>query len=146
VRITDGLGRTAYEGGVSSSTDGSKISLATGSYRVSAWAEGYAPIVSGVSSPSSGTTLALTPGGTIELELDGSEAASGKLVGADGQDYYRAYWARQPSFRIDPGVTTLRNITPGSYTLAMLDAAGNMTKSWPVSVTEGRATRVKVSR
>lgn len=146
VRITDGLGRTAYEGGVSSSTDGSKISLAMGSYRVSVWADGYAPIVSGVSSPSSGTTLALTPGGTIELELDGGEAASGKLIGADGQDYFRGYWMRQASFRIDPGVTTLRNITPGSYTLAMLDAAGNVTKSWPVSVTEGRTTRAKVSR
>ena len=146
VRITDALGRTAYEGGVSSSTDGSKISLAQGSYSVSVWAEGYAPIASGVSSPSAGTTLALTPGGAIEIELDGEVAASGKLVGADGRDFFRGYWARQPSFRIDPGVTTLRNVTQGSYTLVMLDGARNATKSYPVSVTEGRATRVKVAR
>jgi hypothetical protein len=53
---------------------------------------------------------------------------------------------RQASFRIDPGVTTLKNITPGSYALAMLDGSGRVTKSYPVSVVEGRATRVKVDQ
>jgi hypothetical protein len=43
-------------------------------------------------------------------------------------------------------VTTLQNIAPGSYTVALLDASGNVAKSWPVSVVEGRTAKVGVSK
>ncbi|MCM2315744.1 MAG: carboxypeptidase regulatory-like domain-containing protein, partial [Thermoanaerobaculia bacterium] len=146
VRVTDPLGRTAYEGGVAASSEGSKISLAPGTYRLTVFAEGYAPATSGVTAPSASTALGLTPGGTIDVEFDGSEASTGRLIDANGSDYQRGFWMRQPSFRIDPGITTLRNIAPGSYTLALLDGSGNVAKSWPVTVTEGRTTKVKVAR
>jgi hypothetical protein len=146
VRVTDPLGRTAYEGSFAASSDGTKISLAPGTYRISVFANGYAPMTSGVTSPSAGTALGLTPGGTIDIEFDGSEAATGRLIDASGADYQRWFWMRQPSFRIDPGVTTLQNIVPGSYTVALLDASGNVAKSWPVSVVEGRTAKVGVSK
>jgi protocatechuate 3,4-dioxygenase beta subunit len=146
VRIIDPLGRTAYEGNVAASSEGSKISLAPGTYRLSVFAEGYALATGSVTAPSASTALGLTPGGTIDLEFDGSEAATGRLIDATGADYQRGFWMRQPTFRIDPGITTLRNIAPGSYTVALLDGSGNVAKTWPVNVIEGRTTKVGVSR
>jgi hypothetical protein len=146
VRVTDPLGRTAYEGSFAASSEGTKISLAPGSYRLSIFANGYAPMTSGVTAPSASTALGLTPGGTVEIEFDGSEAASARLLDASGADYQRWFWMRQPSFRVDPGVTTLRNIAAGTYTLALLDESGNVAKSWPISVVEGRAAKVRVTK
>jgi hypothetical protein len=146
VRIIDPLGRTAYEGSVAASSEGSKISLAPGTYRLSVFAEGYALATGSVTAPSASTALGLTPGGTIDLEFDGSEAATGRLIDATGADYQRGFWMRQPTFRIDPGITTLRNIAPGSYTVALLDGSGNVAKTWPVNVIEGRTTKVGVSK
>lgn len=146
VRISDPLGRTVYEGSVAASADGTKISLAPGSYRLTVFAEGYAPTTSNVAAPSASVALGLTPGGTLEIELDGSEAASARLLDSSGADYQRWFWMRQPSFRIDPGVTTLRNVGAGSYSLALLDEAGNVAKTLAVTVIEGRTARVRVAR
>jgi hypothetical protein len=146
VRVSDALGRAAYEGSIAASAEGTKISLAPGTYRVSIFADGYAPVTSSVTAPSALTALGMTPGGTIEIEFDGSEAASARLIDASGVDYQRWFWMRQPAFRVDPGMTTLRNIAPGSYAVALVDAAGNVAKSWPVSVVEGRTAKVMVSR
>lgn len=146
VRIFDPLGRTAFEGSISASAEGTKISLAPGSYRVTVFAEGYAPATTAVNAPAASVAVGLTPGGTLELELGGSEAVSARLIDASGADYQRWFWMRQPSFRLDPGVTTLRNIGAGSYTVALLDEAGNVAKTWPVTLVEGRTATVRVSR
>jgi hypothetical protein len=143
VRVVDGAGRVAFEGNIRASADGTKLSLSSGGYRASVFADGYAPRMATITAPSPApVTVSLTPGGTVEITSRESSSQSAKLVTSTGEAYLRSFFMRQPNFRVDPGRTLLENITPGSYTLVLLGASGAPEKTYPVNVAEGQVTRV----
>ena len=93
---------------------------------------GYAMRRVPITSPSS-PTIGLTPGGTIAVQSKGSGLRRARLLAADGSEYRRL-------FPIDPtpGVTTLNNIAPGTYTLQILGDANDVRTSVSVTVVEGQ--------
>jgi hypothetical protein len=102
-------------------TQSIKLSLAAGTYMATVWAGGYAPRSVSVQSPST-VTVALSPGGTVQVRSKHTDALRVRLVDSSGQIYPRI--SDYPSSRElvpSPGATTLANIAPGVYTLQLLD-------------------------
>jgi hypothetical protein len=98
-----------------------EFSISPGSYTGTVWAGGYAPRSISFQSPST-QTIALSPGGSLELRSKHSDALRVRLIDAAGQIYPRL--SNFPSIREllpSPGTTTIPNIAPGVYTLQLLD-------------------------
>jgi len=113
-----------------------KLNLAPGQYTVTVMAMGYAPRVVTVTSPST-QTIALTAGVTLTLRSAANASRRVRLVGSDGTVFPRGI---DGIFGIDaaPATVTLSNVAPGNYTLQVLDPAGNIAKSIPVTVVAGQ--------
>jgi len=142
-RVEDLQGHIAWEGSVRGSDKGTKISLAAGSYRITVWASGYAAQVSGLSVPSQDAAIGVTPGGKLQIQADGDQTMSAKLLGADGREYEISPYARQ-GIRISPGTRTVDGIAPGSYSLVVYSETGAVEDTYPVTITEGRTTTVRM--
>lgn len=142
-RVTDGMGRTAWEGSLRGSDTGTKVPLAAGSYRITVWASGFAAQVSGLSVPSQSTAIGVTPGGKLQVQASGDRVRSGKLLGADGQEYPLAAFMRQ-GIRINPGTSTIEGIAPGSYSLVVYQEDGSVEDTHPVTIMEGRTTTLQL--
>lgn len=144
LRVVDAQGNTIDIGGFrfSSTPEPVKLTLAPGQYSVTLEATGYAPQVVTVTSPST-QTVAMTPGGTLVLRSKSSTTQNVRLIMPNGSIYPRGpngVFALSPS----PLTTTLENVSPGQYTLQVLDSAGNVTNTIPVTVVEGQQNEVDV--
>lgn len=95
------------------------LNVAPGGYSVTVSASGYAPRQVTLQSPST-QTIALSPGGTVEVRSKHSTSMRVRLIDAGGTPYPR-YSIVPPSREILPGTTTLPNIAPGTYTLQLLN-------------------------
>jgi protocatechuate 3,4-dioxygenase beta subunit len=115
------------------------LGVTAGSYRAVVSAMGYATQTVTITAPST-FTVALTPGGTLVLRSKSSSPVSGKLL-INGVEYARSGYGRGSGFTIDPkpGVTTLQNIVPGTYSLQVLDG-GRVINTVPVTIVEGQET------
>ncbi len=144
MRVIDAQGREVESGGFrfSSTPEPVRLTLAPGRYNVTLTAMGYAPQVVNVISPST-QTVALTPGGTLLLRSKGSAPQRVRLVDPNGAFYPRGM---NGIFTIDPAplTTTLNNVAAGNYTLQVLDTAGNVTNTIPVTVVQGQQNVVDV--
>jgi hypothetical protein len=104
VRALDAAGSAAFTGSVPLDSDGrgEVPSLKPGSYELRAASSGYAPVVRpGVLAPSSGLVLALTPGGTLEIQRRAPDARLAPAAGA-------ALWTGRealPAFHLFDGRT-----------------------------------------
>ena len=145
VRVTDARGAGVYDSPMfmSAAPEPVKLPLEPGTYRATITVMGYAPLTMTITSPSS-PTAGMTPGGTILVQSKGSDLRRARLLAADGKPYA----SFGPGiFMVDPspGVTTLRNIAPGTYTLQILGSDGNeVTASTTVTVVEGQQATVQI--
>lgn len=138
--VTDMQGRVVHDEGGMRMGPGTasdlRLPLASGSYRATIGAYGYAAQTVTLSSPSR-QTIGLTPGGTLVIRSKESAPRRGKLIDASGTVYLRSGY-RMPTFTIDVGTTTLQFIQPGTYTLQLLDNNDRILDTVQVQVVEGQ--------
>ncbi|MGA7615351.1 MAG: carboxypeptidase regulatory-like domain-containing protein [Thermoanaerobaculia bacterium] len=141
IRVTDLQGRTMWEGMPQPDSDGNAtLQLGTGTYRLRVYASGYAPQTRVINVPGPEVTVAMTPGG--EIVIESTSAGMARLLSGSGEAWDPSPYSNG-DLPLTPGVTTLRNIAPGSYTLVVTRESGEATTQ-PVEVREGQQTRVKV--
>ncbi|HKO56492.1 MAG TPA: carboxypeptidase-like regulatory domain-containing protein, partial [Thermoanaerobaculia bacterium] len=146
VVVYDGQGRVVHDepfrfGG---NAEAIKLTLAPGQYRAVVSAMGYSVRSVSIMSPSN-QTVTLTPGGTVIIRSSASGVQRARLIDSSGQAYTRPN-SRSAVFLLDgaPGMTTLQNVAPGSYTLQLLDTNDAVTKSTAVVVVEGQTATVDI--
>lgn len=122
VRVSDASGAAVFSGSLALDSDGrgEVPSLKPGTYEVRAESSGYAPVsLPGVAVPSRTLTLALTPGGSLEIQA-GPETlalpqASGRLLGVGGRPYMWNAFTPDGKIRLSSPVRRLDNVAPGRY-------------------------------
>ena len=139
VRVTDGTGAVVFAGSVvlDSEGRGEVPSLRPGTYELRVESSGYAPVtLPGIAVPSRPLTLALTPGGSLEIQAGPETLAlpqpTGLLVGPDGRAYMWNAFTRDGKIRLAGPVRRLENVAPGRYTFAVEGGARR-----DVTITEG---------
>jgi protocatechuate 3,4-dioxygenase beta subunit len=139
VRVADATGAAVFAGSVSLDSDGrgEVPSLKPGSYALRAESSGYAPVsLPAVAVPSPTLMLALTPGGSVEIQVgpqtQALPQASALLIGADGQPYMPSAFSSDGKIRLSGPVRRLEHVTPGRYALQVEGGARR-----DVNVTEG---------
>jgi hypothetical protein len=130
--------RMMYGGGDASSVT---LNVAPGSYIVTVSAGGYAPRQVTIQSPST-QTIALTPGGTVEVRSKHNTSMRIRLIDANGLPYPR-YSTVIPWREILPGTTTLHNVAAGKYTLQLLNGE-TVVESKPLVVVEGQTVTEEI--
>ncbi|HXI12069.1 MAG TPA: carboxypeptidase regulatory-like domain-containing protein [Thermoanaerobaculia bacterium] len=136
ISVRDARDFQAFEGAAVPDAAGLvSIPLAPGSYTATVNAMGYASQRVVITSPSAEIRIAMTPGGRLVIRSASTRTERAKLLDASGRPAFR-------ELRLDPGVTTLETVAPGSYTLVALDEAGAEGKRVAVVVTEGVTTNV----
>jgi protocatechuate 3,4-dioxygenase beta subunit len=147
VRAYDAQGRVAYDSldrffGGGGSTASQQLTLAAGQYRVVIQMQGYATRIVTLSSPSQ-QTIALTPGGTLVLRSSSSARRTIRLLDTSGQPYERSLFGNAPTaLEPSPAAVTITNVTPGVYTVQVMDEKGQVTGSSKVTVLEGQTVEV----
>jgi large repetitive protein len=127
VRVVDGAGASVFFGSVSLDSEGrGEIpSLRPGQYEVRIGAGGYAGVtLRGVVVPAPTLSVALTPGGTLEIQIGPETAArpgaKARLLDADGRLFWPGTFPPPDySFPLTPPVRRWENVAPGHYTLAV---------------------------
>jgi protocatechuate 3,4-dioxygenase beta subunit len=138
VRVVDGQGNAAFSGSVALDGDGvgEVPALKAGSYELRAESQGYAPVRVPVSVPSRTIPLALTPGGTLEIQAGPQTLALpeafGRLLGGDGRPYLPSVFSTDGRIGLGAPVRRLENVSPGRY---VFEVAGGARRD--VTVTEG---------
>jgi uncharacterized GH25 family protein len=115
-RIADET-RMVFGGG---DTGSITLNVAPGSYIATISANGYAPRQVTIQSPST-QTVALSPGGTVQLRSKHDQPMRIRLIDASGAPYPR-FSISMPSRDLlpSPGTTTMSNIAAGTYTLQLM--------------------------
>ena len=127
VRVVDGAGTSVFLGSVSLDSEGrGEIpSLRPGQYEVRIGAGGYAWVtLRAVVVPAPTLSVALTPGGTLEIQIGPETAArpgvKARLVGADGEPFWPSGFSPPDnSFVLTPPMRRWENVAPGHYTVAV---------------------------
>jgi len=145
VRVVDASGASVYAGSVplDSTGQGEVPSLKPGSYDLRVDSSGYAPVTRPVVVPSSGLSLALTPGGSLEIRV-GPEtlalpAPRGVLLGPTGQPYLTSIFSTDGAIPLAAPVRRIENVAPGRYSLAVEGGARH-----DLQIREGGATVVEL--
>jgi Carboxypeptidase regulatory-like domain len=127
VRVVDAGGATVFMGSVSLDSEGRGDipSLRPGRYDVRIGADGYAgTVLRGVPVPAPPLTVALTPGGMLEIQ-SGSQTlampnASGRLLDSAGGVYYTSPFSPDGVIRLGGSpLRRLDHVAPGHYTFAL---------------------------
>lgn len=146
--LYDASGREVQSGQPSFFNDTSASSInipaAPGQYVATVFTQNYAPVHVSVSAPST-RSIALTPGGRIEIDSKHSETVRVQLIDGFGIAYPRMGPLPRRYSLMPRGVTPLERIAPGRYTLQLL-AADDVTvvDQVQIVVTEGQTTRVEI--
>ena len=126
VRVLDASGASLFTGSVTLDSDGrGEIpSLKSGRYEARIGADGYASMVlPAVAVPAPPITVALTPGGTLEIQSGpqtlARPGASGRLLDSGGSVYYPFVFSPDGIVRLTGPVRRLDNVAPGHYTFAV---------------------------
>ena len=111
--------RMMFMGGGDSGTI--KLSVSPGSYTATVSAGGYAPKNISFQSPST-QTVALSPGGTLQVRSKHNNPVRIRLIDANGIPYWR-FSNVVPSRELlpTPGTTTFPNVAAGTYTMQLLE-------------------------
>jgi hypothetical protein len=145
ITAVDASNRPALERPSGPAADGSfPLPLGPGTYRLTINSPGYAPQEMNVSVPAPGEVrVGLTPGGSLQIRSTSGAREIGRLVSPNGAPFKRGI-GDQGSFVVPSGVSVQENLTPGSYTLTIIDGQGQVRTSKPVTIVEGRVTEVDV--
>ncbi|MCG6925172.1 MAG: carboxypeptidase-like regulatory domain-containing protein [Acidobacteria bacterium] len=126
VRVVDASGIAVFTGTVplDSQGRGEIPSVAPGSYELRVSSSGYAPVVRpGIVVPSSELAFALTPGGTLEIQVGPETQAlpqpQALLYRADGRVYLPSIFSMDGVVPLGSPVRRLENVAPGRYVLAV---------------------------
>ncbi|HVO52685.1 MAG TPA: carboxypeptidase regulatory-like domain-containing protein [Thermoanaerobaculia bacterium] len=144
-QVFDGAGTalTAAYVQLDSTGRGEIPSLKPGSYSILASANGYAPSAyDGVTVPGSGLTVILTPGGTLDVDVQADRLAAGPIacqMTARGLPLAYRQWGKRGDLSLARASTHLTNFPPVAGVLACPGTA-------PVAFTvpEGGSTRIAV--
>lgn len=123
-----------------------KLTLSSGTYRITLSAMGYATQTVTVVSPSN-PTVRMTPGGSVVIRSKSTTTTRARLVDSNGLAYMRsAFGGTGGVFTVDanPGVTTLQNIAPGTFRLEVLGPGDQVIKTVPLTVVDGQPTQVEI--
>ncbi|MCU1245402.1 MAG: hypothetical protein JWN02_1312, partial [Acidobacteria bacterium] len=128
-----------YDGALAGGSEATRAPLAAGAYRVTVGATGYASASLTISAPGE-QTVGLTPGGTIVVSSTSGTFAFMRILDAAGQPYRWGPGPAAGTIRLDPapGQTPVANVTPGTYTLQLIDNRNNVVRSTQVTVAEGQ--------
>jgi hypothetical protein len=132
--------RMMFGGGETSTL---KLKVSPGSYTATISASGYAPRSISFQSPST-QTVALSPGGALQVRSKHSKPLRIRLIDATGQPYPR--YGNFPSSREllpSPATTTMEDIAPGAYTLQLLDNE-TVVDSKRIVVMEGQIAKEEI--
>ncbi len=146
VRVLDAAGQAVFAGDVPLDSDGrgEVPALKPGTYELRAQSSGYAAVsLPAVAVPSRTVSLALTPGGALEIQAGPQTLAipeaAGVLVGADGRPCLWNPFTTDGKIRLTGPPRSLENVPPGAYTLRVLGGA-----SRELTITEGGRTAVSL--
>jgi protocatechuate 3,4-dioxygenase beta subunit len=122
VRVVDAGGIAVFTGSVplDSQGRGEVPSVKPGSYELRVSSSGYAPVVRpGIMVPSSELAFALTPGGTLEIQVGPETQAlphpQGRLYGADGRPYLASIFSTDGVIPLGGPVRRVENVAAGRY-------------------------------
>jgi hypothetical protein len=126
VRVVDGSGLAVFTGSVplDSQGRGEVPSVKPGSYELRVSSSGYAPLVRpGIVVPSSELAFALTPGGTLEIQVGPETQAlpepKATLYGPAGRPYLPSIFSTDGAIPLGGPVRRLEHVTAGRYVLAV---------------------------
>jgi large repetitive protein len=143
--VHDARNVVAWSGRPSPRADGTiRIPVASGTYRVSAWATGYAPSNLQISSDGAPQTIALTPGGTLVIESRARVPVRARLLDQLGAPYPTSRWNHSGEVTLAPGTNRLNNLAPGPYTIQILGDTGAPATSEGAVVREGETTAISI--
>jgi hypothetical protein len=137
-----GSGSLSYTGNVALDAEGKGevASLAPGSYSLYVFCQGYASRSYPVTVPSPMLSIAMTPGGRVEVRTD--IPFTGRLVDAAGSPYMIFPGRLDARVSGAPPVVSWGGLAPGSYRLIVSGASGE--SGYPFAVSEGATTTVQI--
>jgi hypothetical protein len=126
VRVIDAMGATAYMGMVNLDSDGRGDipSLKAGRYDLRIGAAGYAGIaLPGVTVPSPPIPVALTPGGSVDIQsgpqTQAIPNAAGRFLDSAGAVYFVSPFSPDGVVRLSGPLLRIGHVAPGHYTFAL---------------------------
>ncbi|HSE62971.1 MAG TPA: carboxypeptidase regulatory-like domain-containing protein [Thermoanaerobaculia bacterium] len=137
-----GTGSLAFTGSISLDAEGKGeiSSLTPGSYSLYLFSGGYASRSYPVTVPSPMLSIALTPGGRVEVRTD--VPFTGRLVDAAGAPYMIFPGRLDARVSGAPPAVSWGSLAPGSYRLLVSGASGE--SAYPFTVVEGQTTTVAI--
>jgi hypothetical protein len=120
------------------------VALADGSYILSTSATGYGTTTFPVSAPSTGLSVGLTPGGTLVVESARDLRGRIRLLLPDGEEYVRCWCNGIADIALEGRRTTVPNVTPGSYTVELVDRVGAVAGGNAVVIREGQVSTLTI--
>jgi protocatechuate 3,4-dioxygenase beta subunit len=136
-------GTVAYSGFLSLDGEGRGeiASLTPGRYSLVLASDGYATrSFPAVVVPEPTLTVALTPGGRVEIRTD--TPVSGRILDATGTPYLFSPARRDGRLSIGAPISAWDHIAPGTYQLIVALPSGD--KSYPFTIAEGATTTVQL--
>ena len=142
-RVLDASHTPVFTGNVELDSEGrGEIpSVKPGQYTVMLDASGYAPITVQVSVPAPLVSVAMTPGGNIEVHAGPAALAarSAQLLDGNNLPYAFAIFAQPGRIDLNAPVRRVENVAPGRYTLSYAGA-----KPQSFTVAEGQTTVIEL--
>jgi large repetitive protein len=137
-----GSGSLAFTGSVSLDSDGKGevSSLTPGSYSLYLFSAGYASRSYPVTVPSPMLSIAMTPGGRLEVRTEA--AFSGRVVDGAGAPYMIFPGRLDARVTGAPPASSWGGLAPGSYRLIVSGVPGE--SDYPFSIAEGQTTTVQI--
>lgn len=137
-----GGGAVAFQGSVSldSTGKGEISSLGPGRYAAYFFSDGYAPGPVALDAPSSLVSIAMTPGGRLQLRTE--TPVLGRVVDAAGASYLLSPWRTDGKVSVAPPLSSWDHVAPGSYRL--LVGLPGQESSFPFTVAEGQTVAIEV--
>jgi hypothetical protein len=118
------------------------IPLSDGPYLLSVSANNYGTVTQPITSPARGLRIGLTPGGSLLVESPRNLRGRIRLRQPDGDEYIRCWCNGIAEIVLEGRRTLIEHITPGRYTLEMLDPSQGPPR--PVTITEGAVTTMTI--
>lgn len=143
--VKDASGTVVMNRNLEPRPDGTvRLPLSAGTYTVRLYAMYYAPTTATVSAPSTGTRIVLLPGGKLEITSSRSVRTLIRLLEGSGMPFEGSRFNDKGELPVDPGTVVLSNLSPGHYTLQVLDGANQVEKAMPVTISEGGVAKVSI--
>lgn len=143
VTARDASGTVVYNQMVRPGGDGTtRLPLGTGNYQITIFSPGYARKTITVRSPSSGLTVPLSRGGTLNVNVGGSETLRARIIEAASGEPVSG--GSGGLLALTPGTNVIQNVPSGTARIDIIDESGVVERSVTVSVTEGGIASVNL--